>query len=226
MQLRATQLTSDGILSEDILLDSQACTCCQTSVTALSDGDVLVADRDRTDAEIRDISVVRLEDGQWSSPSIVHKDNWKIFGCPVSGPAIDALGETVVVARCTAANDTPVAKVAFSRNGGQHFDAPMRIDLGEAAGRVDALMLNEQTALITWVEWQEASEVIFACQAKIGEPCSQRQAVTTNTGAGSVNFPRMVTTTDGVYVAWTQPAVDGLEHQNREATVRIIFAGF
>ncbi|WP_245814890.1 MULTISPECIES: sialidase family protein [Litoreibacter] len=226
MQLRATQLTSDGILSEDILLDAQTCSCCQTSATVLSDGDVLVAYRDRTDTEIRDISVVRLEDGQWSKPSIVHKDNWKISGCPVNGPAIDALGETAVVAWYTAANDTPAVKVAFSKNGGRYFDAPMRIDLGEAAGRVDALMLNEQTALITWVEWQEAGEVIFACQARIGEPCGQQQTITVNTGAGSVNFPRMVQTSDGVYLAWTQPAIEGSEQQNHKATVRVIFARF
>jgi hypothetical protein len=226
MQLRATQLSSDGVLSEDILVDAQTCTCCQTSAAVTANGDVLVAYRDRTDAEIRDISVVRLEDGHWSVPNIVHEDNWKISGCPVNGPAIDALGETAVLAWFTAADHVPAVKVVFSKNGGLDFDPPVRIDLGEAAGRVDALMLSEQAALVTWVEWQEVGEVIFACQAKIGEPCGQRQAVAINTGAGSVNFPRMARTVDGVYLAWTQPAIEGSEHPERDATIRLVFSRF
>ncbi|WP_134016930.1 sialidase family protein [Litoreibacter halocynthiae] len=226
MQLRATQLTSDGILSEDVLVDAQTCTCCQTSAAVTGDGKILVAYRNRTDAEIRDISVVRFEDGQWSSSKIVHDDNWEISGCPVNGPAIAAMGQTAVVAWFTSADDIPAVKVAFSRNSGRDFDLPIRVDLGEAAGRVDALMLSETTALVTWVEWQDAGEVIFACQVRIGETCEKEEAVTVNTGDGSVNFPRMARTVDGVYLAWTQPALEGGGHPTGEATVRVVYAKY
>ena len=49
-----------------------------------ADGPVVVY-RDRSEQEIRDISIVRLHDGKWSQPSSVFEDNWKINGCPVNG---------------------------------------------------------------------------------------------------------------------------------------------
>ena len=48
--------------------------------------------RDRTEAEIRDIAIVRLVDGIWSDPALVSADGWEIAGCPVNGPAIDSAG--------------------------------------------------------------------------------------------------------------------------------------
>ncbi len=224
MQLRATQLTSNGLLSEDTLLDAQTCTCCQTSATVTPDGTVLVAYRDRTNEEVRDISVVRRKDGKWSKPSIVHHDGWEISGCPVNDPAIDAFGRTTVVAWFTAVNDVPAVKVAFSKDSGLSFDAPVQVDLGDAAGPVDAVMLSEQAALVTWVEWKELGEVIFACQVSIGQVCTDPQVITVNTGAGSVNFPRMVRARDGVYIGWTQPSDAGAADTGQESTIRLVFS--
>jgi len=59
MQLRSASLDADGTLSPESLLDSRACSCCQTSAAVAGDGSILVAYRDRTVEEVRDISVVR-----------------------------------------------------------------------------------------------------------------------------------------------------------------------
>jgi hypothetical protein len=45
-------------LTDDLLLDDMTCTCCQTSAAVTGDGTVLLAYRDRTVDEVRDISVV------------------------------------------------------------------------------------------------------------------------------------------------------------------------
>ena len=223
MQLRATTLTSDGALSEDVLLDAQTCTCCQTSAVVTANGSVLVAYRDRTDAEVRDISIVRRQDGLWSKPKLVHQDGWEISGCPVNGPAIAALGQTAVVAWFTAADDIPAVKVAFSQDDGVTFDTAVRVDLGEAAGRVDAVMLSEQTALVTWVEWKEEGEVIFACSISVASTCNDPQVISVNTGAGSVNFPQMVRASDGLYFAWTSPSNDRSTGSERD-TIKLMYS--
>src|SRR6187455_1735178 len=61
----------------DMAVDTRVCECCQTSAAVTADG-VLTAFRNRTDKEIRDIHVSRLEDGKWTEPTPVHNDNWDI----------------------------------------------------------------------------------------------------------------------------------------------------
>ena len=222
MQLRANLIGPDGQRGADMLVDAQTCSCCQTSAAALADGTVLVAYRDRTDAEIRDISVVRWDGDEWSDPVRVHDDGWEISGCPVNGPAIATDGQTAAVAWFTAANDVPAVKVAFSSDGGMSFADAVQVSLGNAAGRVDIQMLDGRTAFVTWVEWTGAGEVILACQVSPGEGCADLQLITRNTGTRSVNFPRMARTAEDVYLAWTQSAASGDPEPG--STVRVIFA--
>jgi len=167
-----------------------------------------------TEGEIRDIALVRLVDGVWSDPVVVHKDGWEISGCPVNGPAIDAKKTSAVVAWFTQAGDIPAVKVAFSRDAGRSFEKAIRIDQGKATGRVDTILLGDGSALISWVEWTGSAEVLMVCIAQPGKGCSARQAITLNKAGGSMNFPRMVQTRDGVYIAWTQPG--------RETTIRMV----
>ena len=216
MQLRGTVIAADGTLREDALLDVSTCSCCQTSAAITGDGTALVAYRDRTEGEIRDISLVRLVDGVWSDPVVVHKDGWEISGCPVNGPAIDTKKTSAVVAWFTQAGDIPAVKVAFSSDAGRSFEKAIRIDQGKATGRVDTILLGDGSALISWVEWTGSAEVLMVCIAQPGKGCSARQAITLNKAGGSMNFPRMVQTRDGVYIAWTQPG--------RETTIRMVLA--
>ena len=97
MQLRSTILSSDGTASPDVALDASTCSCCQTDAAVAGDS-LLVVYRDRTPAELRDIALVRLSEGEWSTPMRVHHDNWVIPGCPVNGPSISAADRNVVVA--------------------------------------------------------------------------------------------------------------------------------
>lgn len=222
MQLRATHLRADGTLTEDTLLDAQTCTCCQTSAAISGDGSVLVAYRDRTDNEVRDISVVRQINGQWTEPRTVYNDGWEISGCPVNGPAIAASGKNAVVIWFTAADDQPMVKVAFSTDHGATFGVPTRVDHGGGIGRVDAIMLDEQTSVITWVEWQGSEEVVYACKINIGSGCSDASIVVVNRGIGSVNFPRMANVGGKVYFAWSQLATESAIRPDDEMTISIV----
>lgn len=204
MQLRATTLASDGALSEEILLDDRTCTCCQTTAVALDDGTVLLAYRDRTENEIRDISLVRRVDDVWSEPVGISGDGWEISGCPVNGPAIDAHGSRVALVWFTAANDIPTVKMAFSDDRGASFGAPMGIDLGAPFGGVDVVQLSDGSALFSWVERTAAGEVVLVCRATPTDGCDAPVALTLVRTGRTIGFPRMVATDSDVWIAWNE----------------------
>ena len=209
MQLRGTTLSRDGVLGRDAAIDLQTCSCCQTSLAATGDGTIIAAYRDRTEGEIRDISVARLTADGWEGPFSVHNDGWELSGCPVNGPALDADSETVAVAWFTGAGDVAAVKVAFSEDAGRSFVAPVRIDNGNPVGRVDLELLDDGTALVSWVEWIEGGEALILCRVDRDAGCVAQELLATNSADASVNFPRMVRLGRDIYVAWTQPNATG-----------------
>ena len=218
IQLRARKIGPDGTMQPESLVDARACSCCQTSATTNGAGEIVAVYRDRTAAAIRDISVVRQIDGKWTEPFTVSADGWEIAGCPVNGPAVDAMGDDLSVIWFTAAQDEPKVFVAFSNDGGVEFDQPLRLDLGAAAGRVDVLELPEGSALALWMEYIGGGEAIVMCHVSRDTGCAAPQALSINRGGGSVGFPRMARGETGVFVAWTQP-VSG---PSRGTTVRVV----
>ena len=151
MMVVSTTIAADGTLGAEARVDERACDCCQTAVALTSDGPVL-AYRDRSADEIRDIYVARRVAGRWTTPVAAHNDGWKIAACPVNGPAIAAAGRRVALAWYTAANDSAMVKVAFSSDAGATFEAPIRMDEGKPAGRVDVALLRDGSALVSWIE--------------------------------------------------------------------------
>jgi hypothetical protein len=149
MQFHYTTLKKDGTLAKDETVDARVCDCCPTAMVMTASGPV-VAYRDRSDDEVRDISIVRRTASGWSKPKPVHADDWHIKGCPVNGPQLDARGNDVVIAWFTAAQDDPRVNVAFSHDGGATFGAPIRVDPGKPTGRVDVAFAGDG-AIVSWV---------------------------------------------------------------------------
>ena len=223
MQLRARTLSADGGLGPDLLLDPRTCTCCQTSATLTKDGDILSVYRDRSPTEVRDIALTRYKDGVWSTPKHVANDGWEINGCPVNGPAIDAQGGSVVVAWFTAADDRPAVNVAFSKDGGGNFGAPVQVDAGSPQGRVDVLMRDAQSAVVSWVEYTHNGEAIMVCAVTTKSGCAHPVRVASSTNGPSIGFPRMALAEKGVFIAWTAPhEAEHLPAQDG-TTIRVVF---
>jgi hypothetical protein len=208
MQLRSTTITQDGRLGEDVVLDIRTCTCCQTSATVTGDGSVLVAYRDRSENEIRDIYVVRRQGDVWSKPANVHADGWEISGCPVNGPAIHAAGNDAVVAWFTGANNVASVKMAISGDAGRTFGTAFRVDEGEGIGRVSVVMLPSGDAIVSWVKWTNNGEALMVCRATRDDGCVARQQILSHSAPGSFNFPQLVIRGDTIYLAWTEPLDD------------------
>ncbi|MGE0159709.1 MAG: sialidase family protein [Gemmatimonadales bacterium] len=194
---------ADGPSSPETPIDPRACDCCQVDAATAATGPVLVY-RDRSPQEIRDIHVVRWSRGAWTDPRPVHVDGWETGACPVNGPAVDAAGDRVVVAWFTAAAGSPRVKVAFSDDSAESFDEARVVDDGDPAGRVDVVLLEDGSALVSWLERAEgdASEVRVRRVAPDGRTSpSARVSVGLGERAGGVS--RMARLGDGALVAWT-----------------------
>ena len=203
MTLRSAVIDKNGQLSEELLIDNRVCSCCQTDAALVSTGPILVY-RDRTEAEIRDISVVRLINGKWTEPQSVFNDNWEINGCPVNGPAIDVKGDVAAVAWFTEANGVPKIKVAFSTDDGESFDHAVVISDSNPAGRVDLIVLEDGSALISWLETTLGEATIKACRVNDDGALDKSFIVARSNESRSSGFPKMVMKNDTVYFAWTE----------------------
>ena len=205
MQLATSRIGADGRFTANTMLDTRICDCCQTSAAVTGSGAVVVY-RDRSEAEVRDIAIVRRVDGKWTEPSIVHADNWQIDACPVNGPSVAAEGNHVVVAWFTGARDTARVHVAFSSDGGATFGAPSIVDDGQPLGRVDVELDGQGRALVTWLERTGGEDAEVRLRAV--DPSGARSPATTiaRSSAGRpAGFPRMARSGDDIVLAWTEP---------------------
>ena len=154
MELRYASFDSNMKQTADVEIDHRVCECCQTAAAMTADG-VLTAFRDLTPESVRDIGVSRLEGGNWTPTTIVAADKWQIDFCPVNGPALSARGRDVAIAWFTVKNDLGQAYAAFSSDAGRTWTAPQRLDEAGSLGRVDIEMLDDGTAVASWVEYAE-----------------------------------------------------------------------
>lgn len=205
MQLATSRIAPDGSFTPNAILDARICDCCQTSAARTSRGTAVVY-RDRSDTEVRDISIVRTEGGRWTEPSIVHADGWQIDACPVNGPAISAREDHVAVAWFTGARDTAAVYVAFSADAGATFGPAHRVDDGQPLGRVDIEIDGRGRAVVTWLERtsDEAAEVRARAIAP-GGTSSSHVVVAQSANSRPAGFPRMIRHGNRITLAWTQP---------------------
>ena len=202
MTLRAAFIDAEGEITNDILLDDKTCECCNTAATMTANGPI-VAYRDRSDTEIRDISIVRFVNGNWTAPKNVYQDHWEIPGCPVNGPAIDSFNDAVVLAWFTAENDNPRIQVSFSENQGETFGLQYRVDNGNAIGRVDAVMLDQNNAVVSWMEPDGIDTLIQILKVSSNGEKNIPITITKTRSERSSGFPQLELVGDRLYVAWT-----------------------
>ena len=210
MTLRTARFDASLARHDETRLDASACDCCQTSA-AMAAGGSIVAYRDRTQDEIRDIAVVRQVDGQWRDPRIVHADAWEMPACPVNGPALDARGDAVVVAWYTAAGGMPRVRVAGSEDGGASFDAPVDLDAGaHVQGRL-AVALGDRGTWIAWLRVGADGQSLQLARfsgSLANSPVTRQVATLAGRGRGT-GFPQVAVLPDSrAYLAWTE-IVDG-----------------
>jgi hypothetical protein len=157
MSLRTT-IISDTI-APSTQLDDRTCECCPTDMVQMPSG-VLIAYRDRRENERRDLALTRRSGDAWVPPYDLHRDDWIIAGCPVSGPALDSQQDAVVAAWHTG-GDRRGVYAAFSTDGGGTFTPPIPVAGEGAVGRVDVSWVSPTTAVVTWIETRGDEAVLM-----------------------------------------------------------------
>ncbi len=202
MSIRAAILDYSGNKIKEWELDNKTCDCCQTTAAITNNGPIVIY-RDRSDEEIRDMSIVRLVNGEWTTPKAIFNDDWKIAGCPVNGPRVDAIGNAVAVAWFAAPDGKPQVKVAFSNDGGETFGNPIQVDEGSPIGRVDVVMLDDENAIVSWME---GTEIKMNTIHKDGTKGSSN-SVATSSQSRSSGFPQMEKSGEQLVFAWTDDSL-------------------
>ena len=204
MTLRYREMGVDGTPGPETLMDGRVCDCCQTDA-AMTPGGPVVVYRDRTEAEIRDIYITRLVEGNWTDGEVVYEDGWNIGGCPVNGPSVAMAENELYVGWFTGAEEQPRVKVASSSDMGESFGAPTVIDDGNPAGRVAVVGLSNGEALVSWLERTGAEGAEIRMRRINSEGViSESVTLTVTTSGRATGFPQLVQGPDeSLMVAWT-----------------------
>ncbi len=193
----------------ETVVDARSCECCQTDAV-LAGGIPVVAFRDRAGGEVRDIHVSRLLDGGWAESVPVHEDGWVIGGCPVNGPAMAARDEQVAVAWFTAPGGEAMVNVAFSGDAAASFGPPLRVDAGQPLGRVDVVLLDDGSALVTWLERSGDGATILSRRVAADGSAGDPRPLADTEAVRAAGFPRIARLgADRLMLAWTDPSGEG-----------------
>ena len=198
MTVRAAMINKDGSKTNDWELDGRVCDCCQTGAAITSNGPIVVY-RDRSEGEIRDISILRFVNGEWTKPKTIFPDQWKIAGCPVNGPRADAIKNNLAIAWFSMQENKAQVKIIFSDDGGATFKEPIQVDEGKPIGRVDVVMLNEKMAMISWMEGSTIKALKINSDGTKGEPV----IIAASSDSRSSGFPQMTKAGSSLIFAWT-----------------------
>jgi len=201
MTLRAAFSDEDRSLHGEQLIDDFVCDCCQTDVALAMSGPVAVY-RNRTTAEVRDISVTRYVDGGWQPGRTIAADEWTFAACPVNGPSIVADGRFVAVAWFTAANG-PVVRVSTSTDNGETFSAPTNVIDGDTLGRVGITLLDGGDLAVSWLRTGDSGSAEVLVR-RVGRNGSLGPIVTVAAKAAGFSVPQMIRMQDTLIFAWTE----------------------
>jgi hypothetical protein len=217
MSLRGALFAPDGHQASEVAIADRVCECCPSTAAVTADGPI-VAFRNRTSDETRDIYVSRLVGGKWTAPRAVHNDRWRIAACPVNGPALSAKGRDVAIAWFTAVGDEGHVYAAFSSDAGQTFGPPVRIDDVGAVGRVDVELLADGSAAVTWIEFADQRSTFRIRRAERNGSRSASLAVSAIASGRSSGYPRLARRGNELIFAWTDA---GDRSQVRTAVARL-----
>lgn len=228
MTLRFTNYDGAWAQVSDMPIDQRVCDCCPTTAAVTSEG-LIVAYRNRTEDEVRDIVVSRYERDRWTEPRAVHTDGWKIAACPVNGPMLSARGRQVVLAWFTAVGDMGHTYLAFSSDAGRTFGERIRVDEVATQGRVDVELLPDGSAVASWIELRDGRAALMVRHLSPTGIRSLPVEVAALEGSRTSGYPRITRAGDELLFAWTDTAggrangrADGGRHAAAENTLMML----
>jgi hypothetical protein len=200
VSLMRTVVGTDGKEIREEELDNDTCSCCPTSVANTSKG-LLVAYRDHTPKDIRDVAVLRLEGGKWSTSRILYPDKWEINACPVNAASAAAKGNRVAIAWYTEADDKPRVQVVFSSDSGSTFSKPTKVNGGDTLGYASTALNADGGAFVSWIEEGAASASVMV---RLISPAGVAGPILkiAEGPRSSLGYPKILRSESETWIAW------------------------
>jgi hypothetical protein len=203
--LMTTRIAPNGGIAPEKQLDERVCDCCNTAYAPTTSGGIL-AYRDRSPTNVRDIAIVRHRAGTWGAPSQLHADGWVTPSCPVNGPSVDAIAEATAVAWFTNASGTARVYVSFSADAESAFTRPVQVDAGDPLGRPKVVLTQPSVAWVAWVERSGSTAQVMVRRVSPDGTRSEPLVFAPRETTSASGFPQMVAQGSELILAWTTPA--------------------
>ncbi len=198
MTLRSATIGRDGKLADARELDDFTCSCCQTDAVRGAKR-TLVAYRDRSKTEVRDIGAITFAGKAWSKPTVVSADNWTIAGCPVNGPALAVRGDQFTALWPTMAGGQ--MNLRFATGDGGIFSAPLELASGPAElGRVDLATWGDTGFLYSRVRQGSVAPELIVDELDARGRSLHSYPVAVKVGG----YPRIARSGDTALLVWAQ----------------------
>jgi hypothetical protein len=201
MSLRFAAFDRNWKRTGDAALDLRVCECCPTAVAVTSDGPI-VAYRDRSATEVRDLVVTRLEKGKWTEPKAIAEEGWVFPACPVNGPSLSARGRNVAAAWFQAKDGKPKSFAAFSSDAGRAFGPPIRLDQEGTLGRVDIELLPDGSAAAGYIDLTGNRAEFRVKRVQPNGSASAPVTIANLANSRSSGYPRMAMHGNELVFAW------------------------
>ena len=202
MTIRFAEITDKGDVIKESELDASTCDCCQTSIAITNDGPIVVY-RDRSEKEVRDIYSVKSINGTWEKSNAVNDDGWIIKGCPVNGPKVAVNSKNLAVAWFTVYNDHPLVNVSFSKNNGNSFGTPIKINDHDAIGRVDVAFLNDKEVIVSYMEVDDIGTYLKIKKVSFDGKISEPITISKIDGGRNTGVPQLEIIDSEIFIVWT-----------------------
>ncbi len=197
---------------ENVRVAQSACPCCRVAVAVGKNGEVYVAWRKVFEGDVRDIVISTSADGgnSFAPPVRVAADNWRIAGCPHSGPAIVSYNGRLYVAWMSEARGSSVVQVSWSDDAGKRFAPPVVVSEGILDANHPSFSLSPDGRLTLTYEGRPAGQQHWprARPYFVGITGTGEVTIPVEVPAGerSAYYPVVAAGTAGrTYFAWTEP---------------------
>lgn len=198
-------------MGKNLTVDGMACPCCRPMVAVAPNGHLWVVWRKTFTGNVRDIVLAKSEDrGQtFSSPLLVHKDNWVFSACPHRGPSIgfDRFGRIYVGWYTEGTDEKPRLLIATSDDQGRTFSRPVSLHTSTTSLPDQMRMVVHPDGAVVAV-WEEITGVrkraVMRVSMDRGQHFGPLQPLSTGAKA---EYPTVAIHNNGaVALSWTEHA--------------------
>ena len=190
-----------------------ACPCCRPNLAFGRNSEVFISWRKVFEGSIRDIVVAASKDGgeAFQAPVRVSVDNWKIEGCPHSGPALLQKANRLYVAWYTEGDRQDGGiRCSWSEDGGKSFTQPVNVSRNILDPNHPAMSISADGSPILVFQGRDARErngwgPLRAYLVETGEEGKFSDPLPALGNRQSISYPALAAgISTQVFLAWTE----------------------